>query len=102
MILLNIFNFGDVAVLASEMFNYVILLLLSLGVSFLKNKIYTLLPVILTIILFFIFREENYYTTALLQIFISFVTITVNKIIIKKYKNKKQKEIEKTKIKDLS
>ena len=102
MLLLKIFNFGDVAVLASEMFNYVILLLLSLGVSFLKNKIYTLLPVILTIILFFIFREENYYTTALLQIFISFVTITVNKIIIKKYKNKKQKEIEKTKIKDLS
>ena len=61
MMLLKIFNFGDVAVLASEMFNYVILLLLSLGVSFLKNKIYTLLPVILTIILFFINACYNYY-----------------------------------------
>lgn len=102
MLTLEMFNFADIAVLSLKMFNFVILLLLSLGTTFFKNKIYTLIPVILTTILFFIFRDENYFTTALLQILISFITIIVNQIINKKYKNKKQKEIDKTKIKDLS
>lgn len=80
---------------------YVIGLLLIVGISFLKNKFFTTIPVIVSSILFIITKEENLYHLAFWQIIVCFVSVTVQYILKMKMQKKCNSEIEKLKIKDL-
>lgn len=80
---------------------YVIGLLMTVGISFLKNKFFTTIPVIVSSILFIITKEENLYHLAFWQIIVCFVSVTVQYILKMKMQKKRNSEIEKLKIKDL-
>lgn len=80
---------------------YVFGLLLELGVSFLKWKIVSTIPVIISCIVFLITKEENFYILAFYQIIVAFVTIIVERIVKAIRCKKKNSEIDKMQIKDL-
>lgn len=80
---------------------YIFGLLIEFGISLTKWKILSVLPVIISCIIFMITKEENFYILAFYQIIISFVTIIVESIIKAIYHKKKNSEIDKMKVKDL-
>ena len=80
---------------------YVFGLLLELGVSFLKWKIVSFVPVIVSCIVFLITKEENFYILAFYQIIVAFVTIIAERIVKAIRYKKKNSEIDKMQIKDL-
>lgn len=80
---------------------YVIGLLMTVGIPFLKNKFFTTIPVIVSSILFIITKEENLYHLAFWQVIVCFVSVTVQYILKIKMQKKRNSEIEKLKIKDL-
>lgn len=80
---------------------YVIGLLLTVGISFLKNKFFTTIPVIVSSILFIITKEENLYQLAFWQVIVCFVSVIVQYILKIKLQKKRNSEMEKLKIKDL-
>ncbi len=80
---------------------YIFGLLLELGLSLTKWKIFTVLPVIVSCIVFLITKEENFYILAFYQIIIAFVTIIVERIVKAIRYKKKSSEIDKMRVKDL-
>ena len=80
---------------------YVVGLLLEIGVSFLKWKIVSTIPVIISCIVFLVTKEENFYILAFYQIIVAFVTIVVERIVKAIRHKKKNSEIDKMQIKDL-
>jgi len=79
---------------------YVFGLLLELGVSFLKWKIISTIPVIVSCIVFLITKEENFYILAFYQFIVALVTIIVERIVKAIRYKKKKSEIDKMQIKD--
>ena len=87
--------------LSPTMILYLILMIIQVAMCLIKNKIFGLLPICLTLVLFLITMNDDFYDIAIFQIIVCAIDLIVN-CIIKKVSEKKYKtEIDKMKIKDL-
>lgn len=79
----------------------IVVLIVQILVSFTKFKNYGMILIIITSICFLIFKQENLYNLALTQFIIFMILFILNKLFLSSLNKKKNKEIEKVKIKDL-
>lgn len=79
---------------------YIFFILIQLIFCLFKNKIYGLLPICLTLIIFLFTCEEDLYSIAIFQCIIFFINYSIQ-FVIKAFKKRNNNEIDKMKIKDL-
>lgn len=79
----------------------IIVLIIQVSVAFTKFKKYGLTLIVITSTCFLIFKRENLYNLALTQFTVFIALFITDKLLLGSLNKKRNKEIEKLKIKDL-